>query len=191
MRPNDPGRPPFPEADQQTRKTPPVARCASGALASFPGAGTCHRCCGRRSQRHCDLFADRRPVRLRHALDAGSVLSLDGSHPGSERMDRAGQRGRTGAQHPASLSAVAVLRGRRHPPLCECDQSGRGHRRHGRRARPTHRGTRSSLYPDVRRHLPRGRGVRLLREIREGPEVRNPGAPGLCNRRLRGACAGA
>src|SRR5258708_40210543 len=49
------------------------------------------------------------PVRLRHALDAGSVLSLDGSYPGSERMARAGQQGRAGAQHPASLSALAGI----------------------------------------------------------------------------------
>jgi hypothetical protein len=42
--------------------------------------------------------------------------------------------GRAGAQYPGSLSAVAVPRGRRHFALCECDQSDRGHRRHGRRA---------------------------------------------------------
>src|SRR5579863_7381527 len=57
MRPNDPGRPPFPEPDEQTGKSPPVARCTTRALASIPGAGTGHRCCGRRSERHCETYS--------------------------------------------------------------------------------------------------------------------------------------
>jgi len=82
--------PPLSEVDQQARKSPPVARCTTRALASIPRTGTCHRCCGRQSERHCDLFAARRPVWLRNAARTGAESNPRQSYQGTslERGDQ-------------------------------------------------------------------------------------------------------
>jgi len=123
-----------PKPASKPRNRPPVARCASGSVASLPGPGL------------VTGAADDDPSGIATYSQIGAqfgfamLWTLVLSYPLMAAIQEASawiarvSGGRAGAQYPGSLSAVAVLRGRRHFALCECDQSGHGHRRHGRRA---------------------------------------------------------
>ena len=89
--------------DQRQRKDDSRRRRASPAEDSGPGSD--HRRLGRRSQRHCDLFPGRRPVRLWAHLDAAVHLSADGGDPGDQRAHRPRHRTRHRRQYAPQLSA--------------------------------------------------------------------------------------
>ena len=64
-----------------------------------------HRRGRRRSQRHRHLFAGRRPVRLRPAVDGGADLAADGRRAVGQRAHRPRHRPRPRRQHGAGVSA--------------------------------------------------------------------------------------
>ena len=148
---------------------------------------TCNRRGRRRSERHRDLFAGRRPIRLFAVVDRVPDAAVHGGDPDRQRGHRLGYAARACRQHRARAAALGAVSAGGIAASRQHHQHRRRSGGHGRSVAPGGRRFGACLCGFVRDRMPRHRGTGPLSPLCRLPEADDSGAAVLCRGGLQRA----